>query len=159
MEYRRRKLKYARKLAKMQSFVMFQEVHGTLEEMESALQFFESTHRIFLNPGDGRAIGGLVTLVPLTFCKWATLIVKEDLVVGRVTRIFLRGPGGTLILFNFHNFGISDEMLAAVFERVEADRCAMVADPTHSALILGGDFNFDLKGGIVRFLDGTSDNS
>jgi endonuclease/exonuclease/phosphatase family metal-dependent hydrolase len=122
--------------------VCLQEAHGTCEDLAELRSLFPSW-LIFGSFCPVRAAGGVVVMISIKFAAYFSSIVDVAIVDGRVLRVLLDGPLGSLNIVCLHsNPRLSDGQRIAELRRVA--RCAGESVNTVSFIV--GDFNVQAPG-------------
>ena len=128
----------------------FQELHGDEHEMQSCLLAFHSSHHLVLNPHATRGSGGTAVLISFAFLpqESAADIVNNIIVPGRVQRTAIMSPDQQrkLVIYNIHNYGLSDRDIETVRDYINSDRVRSIRSPREYFVLVNGDFNFMAEG-------------
>ncbi|CAK0862534.1 unnamed protein product, partial [Prorocentrum cordatum] len=120
--------------------IMVQESHGHELLLRDVLHQQHVQYSAFGSYMDQRSSGGVTTFVPKVPGWTAT---PEEVYYGRDLRVHLAAESGpeSMILWNVHNQDIPADDVTAISAYIQADLLEASADPVHSLVIVGGDFN------------------
>ena len=128
----------------------FQEMHGDEHEMQSCLLAFQCSHHLVLNPHAQRGTGGTAVLISFSLVPQdaAMDIVNDVIVPGRIQRTVISRRDGTstLVVFNIHNYGLSNREIERARDIINSDRAKSIRSPREFFVFVNGDFNFMAEG-------------
>ena len=118
-----------------------EKIVGRIEHFRKLLLDYWS----FASFGDNKNSGGVVTFVSKRVAPRSDLVMSEELVAGRVLKVTILSPHGSdsgrQVIYNVHNFGLSNPQVKQVCDKIEVDINEMSPTPLTHSLFLLGDFN------------------
>ena len=145
-EKMRAKVKSLRAVLQAVDICVLQETHCPSFEADRILAVLRKDWLWKCGSGDSRNAGGTIVLARRRLFSQPSDFVVEHVVPGRVDRMVAQAGGKKCIVWNIHNFGLSDRDKTLINAALDCDRKASVEAPGDCVLWVGGDFNFSPDG-------------
>jgi len=141
---RRRKLDHLGRICERADIVLLQETHGDTYITDLLCNLLAKR---FWIKGDflDRSAAGVITAVSKAFCPTENAFQINMFAPGRVMRSSFCHQMRQLIVWNVHNYGLSEQQLLRISDQLIDDYNSCAAAPTDKITFVLGDFNYERR--------------